>query len=136
MPITDVTAASGGLSPQQPDKPSSLMGKDDFLKLLVAQLKHQDPTNPTDMNAMTEQMTQFGILEQLTNLARNGEATRTSLERTHAVDLLGKSVSYEDPVTKEVVTGPVEHVDTSTDRPTITVGGRTGIDPNTLVGVA
>ena len=134
MPITDVTASTGALSPPQLQTPSALMGKDDFLKLLVAQLKHQDPTNPTDMNGMTEQMTQFGILEQITNLTKSGEATRTSLERTHAVELLGRTVSYKD-ATGAIVEGVVEKVDTSTDTPTLTVAGQPGIDPKALVGV-
>ena len=135
MPITNVNSSIGALQPGQPKAPSSLMGKDDFMKLLVAQLKHQDPTAPSDMNAMTEQMTQFGILEQLTNLGKASEATRTSLERTHAVDLLGKTVTYEDE-SKALVTGKVEKVDTSGPSPTLTVGGKAGIAPKDLVGVA
>jgi flagellar basal-body rod modification protein FlgD len=130
--ITSISSTTGTTTPTA--SPSALLGKDDFLKLLVAQLKHQDPTNPTDMNGMTEQMTQFGILEQLTNLAKAGEATSTSLERTHAVELLGRTVSYvgADGATVE---GVVERVDTSGDRPTITVAGRAGIDPKVLVAV-
>ena len=136
MPISTATTTFSPLPPEQPKAPSSLMGKDDFLKLLVAQLKHQDPTAPSDMNAMTEQMTQFGILEQLTNLAKAGEATRTSLERTHAVDLLGKTVTYED-AQGSLVTGKVEKVTTSGDAPpTLTVAGKAGVDPKALVGVA
>ena len=134
MAITNVTSANGALIPEKPKAPSALMGKDDFLKLLVAQLKHQDPTNPTDMNAMTEQMTQFGILEQLTNLTKAGEASRTSLERTHAVELLGKTVSYLDDA-GATITGTVEKVDTSGATPTLTVAGKAGIDPKALVGV-
>ena len=135
MPITNVNAALGAMQPDQPKAPSALMGKDDFMKLLVAQLKHQDPTAPSDMNAMTEQMTQFGILEQLTNLTKAGEATRTSLEETQAVALLGKSVTYEDEQ-GSLVTAKVEKVDTSGTSPTLTVGGRAGIAPKDLVGVA
>ncbi len=134
MPITDVTSATGALTPSQPTTPSALMGKDDFMKLLVAQLKHQDPTNPTDMNGMTEQMTQFGILEQLTNLTKANEATRTSLERTHAVDLLGRTVTYTDAA-GTLVEGVVEKVHTSGATPTLTVAGTPGIDPKDVVGV-
>jgi flagellar basal-body rod modification protein FlgD len=46
----------------------SNMDQDDFLKLLVAQLEHQDPLNPVDDKDMTAQLAQFSSLEQLTNI--------------------------------------------------------------------
>ncbi len=134
MPIDTVTTTNSTLTVPKAGSASPAMDKDGFMKLLVAQLKHQDPSNPTDMNGMTEQMTQFGILEQLTNLTKAGEATQSSLERTHAVELLGKTVSYKD-ANGAIVEGVVEKVDTSTVNPTITVGGKAGIDPKALVAV-
>lgn len=137
MPTTSITStrATGAVVPATSEPASAgMLGKDDFLKLLVAQLKYQDPSNPTDMNAMTGQMTQFGILEQLTNLAKDGAATKTSLERTHAVELLGRTVTYVDASGAQVE-GLVESVDTAGASPTITVGGRAGIDPKALVAV-
>jgi len=134
MTIDTVSATNSTITAPKPGTASSTMDKDGFMKLLVAQLKHQDPSNPTDMNGMTEQMTQFGILEQLTNLTKAGEATQSSLERTHAVDLLGKTVSYKDAA-GAIVEGVVEKVDTSTTNPTITVAGVAGIDPKALVAV-
>ncbi len=44
---------------------SALTSKDTFLKLLVAQLKNQDPTNPTDSTQFVGQLTQYSELEQL-----------------------------------------------------------------------
>ena len=110
------------------------MGKDDFMKLLVAQLKHQDPTSPTDMNGMTAQMTQFSMLEQMTNLSKTGEATATSLARTEALSLLGRTVSYIG-ADKAVVTGKVEHVDVTAANPTLTIDGKAGVLPSSLRGV-
>lgn len=74
------TAASSGLSAVRNKK--SALGKDDFLKLLVAQLKNQDPQNPADGTQMAAQLAQFSSVEQLTNindkLASQGTA-QTSL---------------------------------------------------------
>ena len=43
---------------------ASSLGKDDFMKLLIAQLGHQDPLNPTDNTAFVAQLAQFSALEQ------------------------------------------------------------------------
>mgnify|MGYP001208938734 FL=1 len=72
------------------------LGKDDFLKMLVAQLKHQDPLNPMDGTEFAAQLAQFSSLEQLTNM--NTQLTNLGLYQktmisTEAVNLLGKEVT-------------------------------------------
>src|SRR3712207_8182956 len=95
MPI-DPTQSSTGTSSLTATQPKQgVVGKDDFLKLLVAQLKNQDPSAPQDMAAMTGQMTQFSILEQLTNISKTSDEQNISAARDHAVGLLGKTVSYK-----------------------------------------
>jgi flagellar basal-body rod modification protein FlgD len=115
-------------------KDQSFMGKEDFLKLLVAQLKNQDPSNAQDMESMTQQMTQFSMLEQLTNMNEATQTSNVSLARTHAIELLGKTVSYmaADGSVKE---GVVEHVDTTTSAPRLTIGGETGLLLADVTGV-
>jgi flagellar basal-body rod modification protein FlgD len=103
------------------------MGKDDFLKLLVGQLKNQDPQNPQGSDQFMGQMAQFSMVEQLTNLA----ATMT---KSQTVGLLGHEVSYIGP-DKTKVTGTVESVNTSGTSATITVGGKAGIDPTKVTEV-
>src|SRR3712207_5712980 len=108
-PITTSTTPSGlPLSTKQ----AGSMGKEDFMKLLVAQLKHQDPTSPTDMNGMTAQMTQFSMLEQMTNMAKASEDSSAALARNEALTLLGRTVSYT-AADKSVKSGLVERVDLS-----------------------
>src|SRR3954468_24896681 len=68
------------------------MGKDDFLKLLVGQLQHQDPMQPSDDNQFIGQMAQFSQLEQQTNTA----ASTDQLVRASTLGLIGRTVTYTD----------------------------------------
>ncbi len=128
MAITPTTSATGTAAAGTGTSAATRggMGKEDFMKLLVAQLKHQDPTAPTDMNGMTAQMTQFSMLEQMTNLAKSGDATSSSLARTEALGLLGRTVSWVEK-DSGAQTGKVENVDVSADKPTLTIDGAAGI---------
>ena len=72
-----------------------ILGKDDFLKMMIAQLKHQDPLNPMDGTAFTAQLAQFSSLEQLQNINTQLSAftkQQQSLGNTQAVNLIGKDV--------------------------------------------
>ena len=72
-PVTDPTAmtnqaASDGTStgtPPATDPTAALANENTFLQLLVAQIKNQDPTNPTDSVQFLTQLAQFSQLEQL-----------------------------------------------------------------------
>ena len=44
------------------------IGRETFLRLLVAQLSHQDPLNPMDSMEFTSQLSQFSELEQIISL--------------------------------------------------------------------
>ncbi len=54
-------------------KAQGALGKDDFLKLLVAQLKNQDPQSPANADQMAAQLAQFSSVEQLTNISKTLE---------------------------------------------------------------
>jgi flagellar basal-body rod modification protein FlgD len=71
---------------------SSTLGKDDFLKILITQLKYQDPSQPLDDKEFIAQMAQFTSVEQLTNMATEMKALRQSPGMSS--DLIGKSVSW------------------------------------------
>lgn len=73
----------------------AIMGKHDFLNLLVAQLKHQDPLNPLEGTEFTAQLAQFTSLEQLNNINSNLESLQdyqAAMKDAQAIDLIGKSI--------------------------------------------
>ncbi len=74
---------------------SNVMGKEDFLKLLVTQLKNQDPLSPMDNTEFVSQLAQFSSLEQLTNINENLKLLQlyqNSINNSEAVGLIGKNV--------------------------------------------
>jgi flagellar basal-body rod modification protein FlgD len=72
--------------------------KDSFLQLLVAQLQHQDPTNPMDNMQFTEQLAQFASLEQLQNLNSNFSEVQKAQQIAQLQGIVGKEVSYSAKV--------------------------------------
>lgn len=60
-----------GVAPKETKRNTGEMGKDDFLRLFVEQIKTQDPLSPMDNNQFVAQSAQFTQLEQLTNLNTN-----------------------------------------------------------------
>jgi flagellar basal-body rod modification protein FlgD len=73
-----------------------ILGKNDFLNLLVAQLQHQDPLSPTESTEFTAQLAQFSSLEQLNNIndnLKNMELFQTSMTNSQAVSYIGKEIT-------------------------------------------
>ncbi|MEN8189992.1 MAG: flagellar hook capping FlgD N-terminal domain-containing protein [Thermodesulfobacteriota bacterium] len=86
----------GTQSPSVADNPA-IMGKQDFLTLLVAQLQNQDPLNPDDPTEFTAQLAQFSSLEQLFNLNEGMDelaAAQSGSDNMAALSLIGKDVTY------------------------------------------
>jgi flagellar basal-body rod modification protein FlgD len=73
---------------------SSTLGKDDFLKLLVTQLQHQDPMNPMDDKDFMGQMAQFSSLEQITNLVSSTDEMHFASQVSQSVSLIGHQVTW------------------------------------------
>lgn len=76
-------------------KSKNELGKDDFIKLMSAQLKNQDPTNPMKNEEMAAQLAQFSALEQMVNVNTNLEkmaAGQRPQENVLAASLIGKKV--------------------------------------------
>jgi flagellar basal-body rod modification protein FlgD len=93
---TDTAAAAGSASAQQP---GGALGKDQFLKLLIAQMQNQDPMAPMDGTQMATQLAQFSSLEQLqqinTTLTANGASSGNllgAIQSTAAINTIGHTV--------------------------------------------
>ncbi|MBA9024865.1 flagellar hook assembly protein FlgD [Peribacillus huizhouensis] len=71
------------------------LGKDDFLKLLMAQLQNQDPTSPMDNTAFVSQMATFSSLEQMTNIG-------TGINSLIDIQQQNSLLAYNNFVGKEV----------------------------------
>ncbi|WP_434756845.1 flagellar hook assembly protein FlgD [Borrelia puertoricensis] len=87
------------------------LGRDDFLKLLVTQLKYQDPTDPMKDKEFISQMAQFSALEQMTNMSKSFERLSSVLGINKDLDLLGKIVEFEH-VDGEIIKGKVTNIKT------------------------
>src|SRR4051794_22019705 len=111
------------------------LGKDDFLKLMVAQLQHQDPMNPMKDSDMMGQMASFSTLEQITNMAAANQTIANNLTSTGAIGLIGRTVTYTDE--NDIShSGVVSKVTTAGGLPSLTVDGVDGIAPATISQVA
>ena len=99
MPIDTSTTTSVSQTVQQPvgATGSSTLGKNEFLKILTAQLANQDPTAPMDSNAFVAQLAQFTALEEQQNTndtLTQMLALQQSSSQTNAVAMVGKDAVY------------------------------------------
>lgn len=79
-------------------KNSKELGQDDFMKLLVAQMKNQDPNNPTDNGAFLAQIAQFSMVNGIDKLGTSFDSVATSMSSTQAMQaagLVGRQVLTE-----------------------------------------
>ena len=86
---------------------SNELGKDDFLKLLMAQMTNQDPTSPMENTEFIAQMAQFSSLEQMTNMSQNFERMTTMFNSSEAQSMLGRTVQI-DLGAEQTTTGVVD----------------------------
>jgi len=102
-------------------KPNAALDKNDFLRILITQLSHQDPTQPMDDKAFVAQMAQFSSLEQMTNMSEALTKVADLIARSQAVSLLGSAVEVSNG--GATVSGIVDAV-TSGDFPQVLVNGQ------------
>jgi flagellar basal-body rod modification protein FlgD len=77
------------------DRPDQ-MGKDVFMKLLVAQMRYQDPGNPVDSSQMMSQTATFSQVEKLEQLVLQNASMLVLQESATAGALVGRTATYTD----------------------------------------
>jgi flagellar basal-body rod modification protein FlgD len=120
------TKAGGEAAKVKEQAEANGLNKDEFLQLLVAQLKNQDPMSPVGSQEFMSQMAAFSTLEQVTNLAVANEEQNQMLAINQSLSLVGHQVTYlkEGETT---AAGKVESVDFGEEGFTLTIGGVEGI---------
>jgi len=124
MPVEAIgnTLHTGLPTAKTPAAPKQTLDSDVFMKLLVTQLRNQDPSSPMDTNAMISQTTQLAMMEQMTALTKTTDENFGLQMRTAAANLIGKEVSYTDADGK-TVKGIATSVSYLGSVPKVTVGG-------------
>jgi len=109
------------INPNSSEAPNEL-GKESFLRLLVTELRHQDPTRPMEDREFIAQMAQFSSLEQMRNMNQEMRNLIRSSQSSEAYSLLGKNIEAFNPANNTRVTGIVSSIRIQNDQFTLMVG--------------
>ncbi len=106
LPVAKLLAPPTPVAGTVAKTPGEQMGKDTFLKLLVAQMKYQDPANPASSSEFMAQTATFTQVEKLEEIAAQNAAMLVLQEASTAGAMVGRSATYTDtdgsPVTGKI----------------------------------
>ena len=138
--MTSVTATSGSTAAaanpaaSTAGTGSSQLDQDAFLKLLVAQLKYQDPTSPSDATQFLSETAQFAVVQKLDALSALNQKVLDAGKAQTAAALIGKQVTFTD-VAGKTHTGTVTGTTLGSQIPNLTIDGQAvSLDDVTAVG--
>jgi flagellar basal-body rod modification protein FlgD len=96
IPPTTATPATPSLSSTGAAKPAATanLDREAFLKLLVAQLKYQDPSKPMDASEMVSQSAQLSVVDKLSEIATSLNDSRAASRLSLAGSVIGTSVTF------------------------------------------
>lgn len=135
MSTVTPAATKPAASSEKLENPSAQLGKDDFLKLMVAQLQAQNPLEPTSDTQYVAELAQFSQLEQTSNLAQTSAGAAGEQKIAQAVQLIGHKVSYVSHATGATVEGDVQSAEIGASGATLTVEGEAGVEPAQITEV-
>ena len=107
----------------QPTTKGSNEDKEMFLNLMVAQLRYQDPLNPSDSGEFLAQSAQFTSLEKMQDVADQTAALLSTSVSFGASNMVGKNVTYLDE-DGNAISGMVDSVSFDVTGPMLQVGGQ------------
>lgn len=93
----DITEKRDVMSEQIKGAGSSKLGKEEFVKLLLHQMTHQDPTQPMDSQQMIAQLSSFATLELMTNSNRTLDSlllSQAASQQMQAISVVGKEIMF------------------------------------------
>jgi flagellar basal-body rod modification protein FlgD len=110
MNVTSATSTATATSAQSTDTTADLSSTDSldynsFLTLLIAQMKNQDPTKPTDPSQFISQLASFSGVEQAIKTNNKLDTLMTSLALTQAEGFIGRTVASADGSVQGTVAG-------------------------------
>ncbi|MDZ7875768.1 MAG: flagellar hook assembly protein FlgD [Rhizobium sp.] len=132
---TTTSSATSSTASKAAEKAS--IDYDSFLKLLIAQMKNQDPTDPMDASEQISQLATFSQVEQSIQMNSNLETLITGNALTNASSYIGKTITSADEKTSGVVASVRVYSDTMVATTAegkeipIIVGVRVGTKPTT-----
>lgn len=118
--IASITEAGSSGVTQALTKTKEL-GKDEFLKLLLTQLRYQDAQDPVKDKEFIAQMAQFSALEQTTNMTKAFEKMASRANNNEALSMLGGKVTAVRSDSGETVEGVVSKIRYTDSAPEITI---------------
>ena len=118
---TNTAAKAGAESSLASRIPSSVMGQDQFLQLLVTQLANQDPLSPQSDTAFIGQMAQFTTLEQTKGMTTDIAQIRSQQKLLQAMSLLDREVVVQSGKTG-VAQGVVKGFEMEGQNPKLIIG--------------
>lgn len=134
MALVDLINQYGVGTSSQANTGKQELGKDDFLKLLVMQLKNQDPLEPLKNEDFIAQLAQFNSLEQMTNLNKSFEGMLALQTLSYAATFIGREVAWYDE-DGSLKSGTVLEVELDSGAPQLNVEGQYLIDPGDVISI-
>ena len=119
--VTSTAAASGASATGASEE---TLGKDTFLRLLITQIRYQDPLSPMDDREFIAQLAQFSTLEQMQQMNTGFAAFQLMSLTTQALALVGKQVTAQVPGATAPITGTVDAVTFKDGKPLLVIGGQ------------
>ena len=134
---TGTTGANGTTAATSAQK-SMPINQDQFLQMLMAELKNQNPMNPNSSDPMqfVTELAQFTSVEQQTYTAESTQTIASGQNNATAIALIGHTVNYIDPNTQAGASGVVQAVDFTSSGPTLTINGTAGINASSVSEVS